>query len=324
MYDFMYKKKSYLKKALKGKTTLFGALAFASFIAFFVAFWNVSLWLLLFFILAIVFTCMYLHGKWVLKHGTPILPSSNPVPPFMAPSAMPAAMTYAQSQIPAPAPSQIMQEPQRVQTPVIPEPQTTQPLPSTEHKISEPQVQVSKVAEPQVVEPQVVEPQVQADATDSVNEPEKTGFVMPDYDDDYDFKVSGTSFRKENFYDILSEDYFWDMTKGELVELGMIDEPIYKYENGGGEAKLIPEPDNQYDPDAIAVYVDDTHVGYVPSKKCAKVKRLLDSGTIVYAFAEIYGGPFKIIRENDDDKYTISKKDHDFGVQVTLYIKNKE
>lgn len=188
-----------------------------------------------------------------------------------------------------------------------------------EHKISEPQVQVSKVAEPQVVEPQV-----QAAATDSVNEPEKTGFVMPDYDDDYDFKVSGTSFRKENFYDILSEDYFWDMTKGELVELGMIDEPIYKYENGGGEAKLIPEPDNQYDPDAIAVYVDDTHVGYVPSKKCAKVKRLLDSGTIVYAFAEIYGGPFKIIRENDDGKYTISKKDHDFGVQVTLYIKNKE
>ena len=147
---------------------------------------------------------------------------------------------------------------------------------------------------------------------------------MPDYDDDYDFKVSGTSFRKENFYDILSEDYFWDMTKGELVELGMIDEPIYKYENGGGEAKLIPEPDNQYDPDAIAVYVDDTHVGYVPSKKCAKVKRLLDSGTIVYAFAEIYGGPFKIIRENDDGKYTISRKDHDFGVQVTLYIKNKE
>lgn len=63
MYDFMYKKKSYLKKALKGKTTLFGALAFVSFIAFFVAFWNVSLWLLLFFILAIVFTCMYLHGK---------------------------------------------------------------------------------------------------------------------------------------------------------------------------------------------------------------------------------------------------------------------
>lgn len=319
MYDFMYKKKRYLKKALKNNTTLFGVLAFVSFIAFFIAFWNVSVWLLLFFILAIVFTCIYLRGKWVLKHGVPAQVSSTPVSPLVTPTTIHAAVTYANPQFPTPMPSQIMREPQRAQASASPEPQNIKPMPILEPKIVKPQV-----AEPQVAEPQVEKPNVQDVDTNSVDEPKKTGFVMPDHDDDYDFKVSGTSFRKENFYNILSEDYYWDMTKKELVELGMIDEPIYRYENGGGEAKLIPEPDNQYDPNAIAVYVDDTHVGYVPSKKCAKVKRLLDSGTVVYIFAEIYGGPFKIIRENDDGKYTISKKDHDFGVQVTLLIKNKE
>lgn len=39
--------------------------------------------------------------------------------------------------------------------------------------------------------------------------------------------------------------------------------------------ELIPEPENPSDPNAIKVIVDGQHIGYVPVKKCAKVKKIL-------------------------------------------------
>ncbi len=323
MNDFIYKKKSYSKKALKNKTTLIGCLAFISFIAFFVAFWHVSMWLLLFFILAIVFTCMYLRGKWILKHGVSAPPAQANISPLPAQPAASVPVSYNKPYIPTPASPQITQEVQKAQAQMF---QGSQP------------VQTQLVREPLVIatpEPAIahsnnadtttIESHQNETVTDShvsTDEPKKARFVMPDYDKEYNFKASGTSFRKDNFCDILYENYAFSMTKKELVEMGMIDERIYKYEQGGGEAELIPEPDNQYDPNAIAIYFEGTHVGYVPASKCAKVKKLMDSGTIVYVFADICDGPFKIVSENDDGKYSMSTKNHDFSVRMTLFIKN--
>ena len=39
--------------------------------------------------------------------------------------------------------------------------------------------------------------------------------------------------------------------------------------------ELIEEPTNKYDPNAIKVIVDGQHIGYIPAKKCAKVKTTL-------------------------------------------------
>ena len=39
--------------------------------------------------------------------------------------------------------------------------------------------------------------------------------------------------------------------------------------------ELIPEPENEHDPNAIKVIVDGQHIGYVPADKCAKVKKIL-------------------------------------------------
>ncbi|MBR2555101.1 MAG: HIRAN domain-containing protein [Aeriscardovia sp.] len=39
--------------------------------------------------------------------------------------------------------------------------------------------------------------------------------------------------------------------------------------------ELIEEPENKHDPNAIKVIVDGQHIGYVPAKKCEKVKKIL-------------------------------------------------
>ena len=58
---------------------------------------------------------------------------------------------------------------------------------------------------------------------------------------------------------------------------------------------LEEEPDNQYDPNAIKVILDGKHIGYVPAKKCKKVKKILQKHTITET---------RYVREHDElDNY---------------------
>lgn len=50
-------------------------------------------------------------------------------------------------------------------------------------------------------------------------------------------------------------------------------------ENGEyiGPCLLVPDPDNQHDPNAIKIVVDDVLVGYVPAEECSSVRKLLNN-----------------------------------------------
>jgi hypothetical protein len=45
----------------------------------------------------------------------------------------------------------------------------------------------------------------------------------------------------------------------------------------GAVVLLVREPDNQYDVNAIAVWVDDKKIGYIPKKQNAAVAAFIDS-----------------------------------------------
>lgn len=139
----------------------------------------------------------------------------------------------------------------------------------------------------------------------------------------YSFKVAGISFRQKDLDDVLLDNYEYDMSKSELIDLGMTDERIYKYIDVVGDVSLVPEPDNAHDPNAIKVCVNDVHVGYVPSEKAKRVKKILDTGDPSLS-CEVVGGPYKIIREDyDDDKgkdiYRLEKNNMNIGIEVTLH-----
>ena len=46
----------------------------------------------------------------------------------------------------------------------------------------------------------------------------------------------------------------------------------------GTELKLVREPENKYDPEAVAVYYKDFKLGFVPSSENEKISRFLDMG----------------------------------------------
>lgn len=138
------------------------------------------------------------------------------------------------------------------------------------------------------------------------------------------FKVAGISRRQRAIEgNLLTENYEYSLSKKELVDSGMLDERIYKYDPTVMDASLVPEPDNPKDPNAIKVFVNDVHIGYVPAEKTGTIKELQSSKQVHSITCEFYGGPFKIITEDYDDEkdkeiYSIEKESHYIGAEITI------
>ena len=80
----------------------------------------------------------------------------------------------------------------------------------------------------------------------------------------YKFKVAGLSHYCENYRGVIDPE-------GRLT------------------VDLIPEPDNPHDPNAIRVYMNGKHIGYVPKEKTAKVRKFLSKIYEISAEVELDG-----------------------------------
>lgn len=45
----------------------------------------------------------------------------------------------------------------------------------------------------------------------------------------------------------------------------------------GDELELIPEPTNKYDPNAVAIYFGEDHIGYVPKKFSSEISAMIET-----------------------------------------------
>ena len=135
----------------------------------------------------------------------------------------------------------------------------------------------------------------------------------------YSFKVAGTSFRKKEISKIAWRNDDYSLSKKALVDDGYIDERVYKYNPTTVTAELVPEPDNPHSSDAVKVVADGVHIGYVPNAKNKSVQKVLADKNIKEISCEIYGGDYKIVKEDEDGKYSLETIDNNFGAEVTIY-----
>lgn len=130
--------------------------------------------------------------------------------------------------------------------------------------------------------------------------------------------ITGTSHYMDNILDLAIENYLYDYSKKELIEDGLEDERIYQYEFYPSKVELVAEPENQYDSNAIRVLIDDIHVGYVKSGSCTHVKKLLNSGRVTAIDAEIYGGTYKLLWEDENGEYQIERNNTPIKINVKI------
>ena len=104
-------------------------------------------------------------------------------------------------------------------------------------------------------------------------------------------KVSGTSYHQEDIRSLGVENDDYHLPKKELLEQY---EGEYVYAlDFYPDTKLVPEPTNEYDPNAIRVECEGVLIGYVPKNKTKHIRELMDSQRLHFVSAEIEGGRYK-------------------------------
>lgn len=93
------------------------------------------------------------------------------------------------------------------------------------------------------------------------------------------------------------------------------DRPLYMYYTKKARAYLVPEPDNEYDENAIKVVANHVHVGYLYRDYQAVGFALIKNG--YDALLEIYGGPYKIVGSDG----TVTETDDLFRVKLSALPK---
>lgn len=102
----------------------------------------------------------------------------------------------------------------------------------------------------------------------------------------------------------------------------MYDEKIFQYDFLVSKVELIPEPENEYDSNAVKVVVDDVHIGYIKKGSCSRVKNLLSSGRVTDIDCSIFGGKYKVVWDRDEG-YVLEEDEYRFGATVEITYKSE-
>lgn len=108
------------------------------------------------------------------------------------------------------------------------------------------------------------------------------------------FRITGMSYYTDDIMENLAtenDDYL--LSKRDLIDSYCDGDKIFKYEFENTPLELVPEPDNEYDPNAIKVVVNGTKIGYIKKGSTTHLKNLLESPDFSGKSIEIYGGKYK-------------------------------
>ena len=125
-------------------------------------------------------------------------------------------------------------------------------------------------------------------------------------------KITGTSHFADNIKTLMLENPDYSLSDKELLEEYEVGDDIREYESAAKHVELIPEPDNQYDSNAVRCEIEGVTVGYVKKGSCAHVKNLLSSPDFKYVMIDklIYGN-IKHVYADDDDKTYVEEREYD-------------
>lgn len=123
--------------------------------------------------------------------------------------------------------------------------------------------------------------------------------------------VAGTMYRKNEISSVMSGNKLYLLPDEDFIRRIEIRKNVYRFKYREADAKLIPEPTNPHDPNAIMVLVDNVHIGYIPADQCEDIKKKLHK--IKSVTVKIYGGDYRYHTNNE-----VFKAEDDFSAD--LYI----
>lgn len=133
------------------------------------------------------------------------------------------------------------------------------------------------------------------------------------------FKVAGTSHYLGEILALATSNDDYKSSKRELLEYYEAGDKIPQFTFPKNlRVNLVDEPENQYDPDAIRVELNGRKVGYIGKESTGQVRDIRNEPDVKIK-AEIVGGSFKQVHEDDDGKGYVETVDLSYGVRLTFY-----
>lgn len=127
-----------------------------------------------------------------------------------------------------------------------------------------------------------------------------------------DFVVVGVPYYKENIMKLACANPDWKKhTKTLLAENK---DQVFRYSFINKPVKLIPEPSNEHDSNAILVQIAGEKVGYISREENIHVKDILDNRSVKYVSSFISGGDCKLIFENG----SMEKVTKEIGINIRI------
>lgn len=107
------------------------------------------------------------------------------------------------------------------------------------------------------------------------------------------FDVAGTHYRMDNISKLATPMKKWNMTDEQILQK-YPGKKIYKNYYINEPVQLVYEPTNPVDPNAIKVFINNLHVGYVPQEDCLTLKQILERRNVTIT-ASVSGGESRIV-----------------------------
>lgn len=125
-------------------------------------------------------------------------------------------------------------------------------------------------------------------------------------------KVAGTSYYQNAIKKIGEKNDDYSLSKKELRE-DFEGERVFAL-SFDPDLRLVPEPENENDKNAIRVEADGVKIGYVPKSKTKRVREIIESPGFRYSSVEIEGGKYKIVDEDGN----IERDEIDFWAELVF------
>lgn len=133
-----------------------------------------------------------------------------------------------------------------------------------------------------------------------------------------EFSVAGVSMRQDIFKKAGYRNEEYSLSKTRIIDEGLEDENIPQYLFDTVYVSLELDPENEHDPNAVKVLLNDEHIGYIPADDSEYVHDMMEDDRIADIDAKIVGGPYKRYNSDLDE---IEKEDLYFGMRLYLYVK---
>ena len=108
------------------------------------------------------------------------------------------------------------------------------------------------------------------------------------------FYAVGTSYYAKSFRLLAETTPDWKLSDKRLAEEDKVGCKIYRYRYINKPVKLIPEPTNKHDRNAVQVVIAGELVGYISQDDNKKVLDILNHREIKYISSFISGGEYKV------------------------------